>query len=102
MTWVPKGVIHHGPAENVPETYQAWLLERVDASLDAQGDCGLAVDGNRRLRAASEREQVRLGLGDPYHRSQNIRKFLAWDQSNALKRQLWSTATVLHGTRVRR
>ena len=27
LTWVPKGVIHHGPAENVPETYQAWLLE---------------------------------------------------------------------------
>jgi homogentisate 1,2-dioxygenase len=27
LTWVPKGVIHHGPSENVPETYQAWLLE---------------------------------------------------------------------------
>lgn len=27
LTWVPKGVIHHGPSENVPEGYQAWLLE---------------------------------------------------------------------------
>ncbi|SMG23340.1 cupin domain-containing protein [Paraburkholderia susongensis] len=27
LTWVPKGVIHHGPSEDVPETYQAWLLE---------------------------------------------------------------------------
>ena len=27
LTWVPKGVIHHGPAEAVPEGYQAWLLE---------------------------------------------------------------------------
>jgi homogentisate 1,2-dioxygenase len=27
LTVVPKGVIHHGPAENGPETYQAWLLE---------------------------------------------------------------------------
>ncbi|CAG4903215.1 hypothetical protein R69919_05500 [Paraburkholderia gardini] len=26
----------------------------------------------------------------------------AWDQSKALKRQLWSTASTLHGTRVRR
>ncbi|WP_321946168.1 homogentisate 1,2-dioxygenase [Paraburkholderia sp. J10-1] len=27
LTWVPKGVIHHGPSEDVPEGYQAWLLE---------------------------------------------------------------------------
>ncbi|SIO28800.1 hypothetical protein [Paraburkholderia phenazinium] len=27
LTWVPKGVIHHGPSENVPEGYQAWLME---------------------------------------------------------------------------
>ncbi|WP_269501301.1 cupin domain-containing protein [Burkholderia sp. IMCC1007] len=27
LTWVPKGVIHHGPPEDIPETYQAWLLE---------------------------------------------------------------------------
>jgi len=27
LTWVPKGVTHNGPTENVPEGYQAWLLE---------------------------------------------------------------------------
>ena len=27
MTWVPKAVTHHGPNEDVPEGYQAWLLE---------------------------------------------------------------------------
>jgi len=27
LTLVPKGVIHHGPLEAVPEGYQAWLLE---------------------------------------------------------------------------
>ncbi|PQM26030.1 homogentisate 1,2-dioxygenase [Sphingopyxis lindanitolerans] len=27
LTWVPKAVTHHGPEENVPEGYQAWLLE---------------------------------------------------------------------------
>ncbi|QGZ57532.1 homogentisate 1,2-dioxygenase [Paraburkholderia acidiphila] len=27
LTWVPKGVIHHGPSEDVPEGYRAWLLE---------------------------------------------------------------------------
>lgn len=27
LTWVPKAVTHHGPSENVPEGYQAWLLE---------------------------------------------------------------------------
>jgi homogentisate 1,2-dioxygenase len=24
---VPKAVTHHGPVENVPEGYQAWLIE---------------------------------------------------------------------------
>jgi homogentisate 1,2-dioxygenase len=27
LTWVPKGVVHHGPKEDVPEGYAAWLLE---------------------------------------------------------------------------
>lgn len=27
LTCVPKGVTHHGPDEDVPEGYQAWLLE---------------------------------------------------------------------------
>ncbi len=27
LTWVPKGIIHHGPQENVPEGYVAWLLD---------------------------------------------------------------------------
>lgn len=27
VTWTPKGVIHQGPEENIPEGYQAWLLE---------------------------------------------------------------------------
>ncbi|MBB5423133.1 homogentisate 1,2-dioxygenase [Paraburkholderia sp. CNPSo 3155] len=27
LTWVPKGVIHHGPSEDVPQGYEAWLLE---------------------------------------------------------------------------
>lgn len=27
LTLVPKGVLHHGPKESVPEGYQAWLLE---------------------------------------------------------------------------
>ena len=27
MVWVPKGVIHQGPEENVPEGYIAWLFE---------------------------------------------------------------------------
>lgn len=27
VTWVPKGVTHHGPVEDVPEGYQAWLIE---------------------------------------------------------------------------
>lgn len=27
MVWVPKGLIHQGPEENVPEGYIAWLLE---------------------------------------------------------------------------
>jgi homogentisate 1,2-dioxygenase len=27
LTWVPKGTIHHGPQEDVPEGYVAWLLD---------------------------------------------------------------------------
>jgi homogentisate 1,2-dioxygenase len=27
LTWVPKAVTHHGPSEDVPEGYLAWLLE---------------------------------------------------------------------------
>jgi homogentisate 1,2-dioxygenase len=27
LTWVPKAVTHHGPSEDVPEGYSAWLLE---------------------------------------------------------------------------
>jgi homogentisate 1,2-dioxygenase len=27
LTWVPKGVTHNGPSENVPDGYLAWLLE---------------------------------------------------------------------------
>jgi homogentisate 1,2-dioxygenase len=27
LTWVPKGIIHHGPQEHVPEGYVAWLLD---------------------------------------------------------------------------
>lgn len=27
LTWVPKGVTHHGPVENVPEGYSALLIE---------------------------------------------------------------------------
>jgi homogentisate 1,2-dioxygenase len=30
LTWVPKGVSHHGPREDVPEGYLAWLLETAD------------------------------------------------------------------------
>ncbi|HEY7065741.1 MAG TPA: hypothetical protein VII06_29975 [Chloroflexota bacterium] len=27
LTWVPKGIAHHGPTEAVPQGYLAWLLE---------------------------------------------------------------------------
>ncbi|HEY7060161.1 MAG TPA: homogentisate 1,2-dioxygenase [Chloroflexota bacterium] len=27
LTWVPKGIPHHGPQEDVPEGYLAWLLD---------------------------------------------------------------------------
>ncbi len=27
LTWVPKGIAHHGPSEDVPEGYLAWMLE---------------------------------------------------------------------------
>jgi homogentisate 1,2-dioxygenase len=30
MTWVPKGVSHHGPPEDVPEGYLAWMLETAE------------------------------------------------------------------------
>ena len=41
ITWVPKGVTHHGPKEDVPEGYQAWLIEvrqtmRLTAEAQAQ------------------------------------------------------------------
>lgn len=30
LTWVPKGAMHWGPSEDVPEGYWAWLLECAD------------------------------------------------------------------------
>jgi homogentisate 1,2-dioxygenase len=27
LTWVPKGIAHHGPSEDVAEGYHAWMLE---------------------------------------------------------------------------
>jgi homogentisate 1,2-dioxygenase len=27
LTWVPKGIAHHGPSEDVPEGYLAWMIE---------------------------------------------------------------------------
>jgi homogentisate 1,2-dioxygenase len=36
--WTPKGITHHGPDENVPEGYKAWLLEtRAALSLTPAG-----------------------------------------------------------------
>lgn len=38
VVWVPKGVIHQGPEENVPEGYVAWLFEtRADLELTPAG-----------------------------------------------------------------
>lgn len=38
IVWVPKGVIHQGPDENVPEGYVAWLVEtRANLELTPQG-----------------------------------------------------------------
>lgn len=38
VTWTPKGIIHQGPDENVPEGYEAWLLEtRAPLSLTPAG-----------------------------------------------------------------
>ena len=38
VMWTPKGIIHHGPDENVPEGYKAWLLEtRAALSLTPAG-----------------------------------------------------------------
>ena len=30
LTWTPKGAMHWGPSEDVPEGYAAWLLECAD------------------------------------------------------------------------
>lgn len=41
VVWVPKGVIHHGPEEDVPEGYVAWLFEtRANLALT---DAGRAI-----------------------------------------------------------
>ncbi|GEL20631.1 AraC family ligand binding domain-containing protein [Pseudonocardia asaccharolytica] len=38
VTWTPKGIIHQGPEEDVPEGYEAWLLEtRAPLSLTPAG-----------------------------------------------------------------
>lgn len=38
IVWVPKGVIHQGPEENVPDGYVAWLIEtRSNLELTAAG-----------------------------------------------------------------
>lgn len=38
IVWVPKGVIHQGPDENVPEGYVAWLVEtRANLELTPEG-----------------------------------------------------------------
>jgi homogentisate 1,2-dioxygenase len=38
MSWVPKGITHHGPSEQVAEGYLAWLLEsRATFRLTAAG-----------------------------------------------------------------
>lgn len=38
IVWVPKGVIHQGPDEDVPEGYVAWLVEtRANLELTPQG-----------------------------------------------------------------
>lgn len=38
VTWTPKGIIHQGPEEDVPEGYAAWLLEtRAPLSLTPVG-----------------------------------------------------------------
>ena len=39
VVWVPKGVIHQGPEENVPEGYVAWLFEtRANLELTPAGE----------------------------------------------------------------
>jgi homogentisate 1,2-dioxygenase len=51
LTWVPKGLVHHGPPQDVPGGYLAWLLEsRATMRLTAAG------------RAAAE--LMELGLYD--------------------------------------
>jgi homogentisate 1,2-dioxygenase len=38
VTWTPKGIVHQGPDEDVPEGYEAWLLEtRAPLSLTPAG-----------------------------------------------------------------
>jgi homogentisate 1,2-dioxygenase len=38
ITWTPKGILHQGPEEDVPEGYQAWLFEtRAPLSLTPAG-----------------------------------------------------------------
>ena len=60
LTWVPKGVVHHGPREDVPEGYAAWLAGNTrHAAMDPRGDCQLRADGNGKLRSASERHPGR-------------------------------------------
>lgn len=38
MSWTPKGIAHHGPPEDVPEGYSAWMVEtRTTLRLTAAG-----------------------------------------------------------------
>ena len=56
VAWTPKGIAHHGAEEDVPEPYQAWLLEtRAELSMTEAGPYRCAADGNRRVRDPSER-----------------------------------------------
>ena len=58
LTCVPKGVIHHGPSENVPEGYQAWLMEtRATLRWTSEAIAASALM-ERRLPTAPEREQT--------------------------------------------
>ena len=54
LAWVPKGVAHWGPLEDVPEGYLAWLLE-------SRGTLRLAPAG---LAAAEPMETGQFGLHD--------------------------------------
>lgn len=58
LTCVPKGVIHHGPSENVPGGYQAWLMEtRTTLRWTSEAIAASALM-ERRLPTAPEREQT--------------------------------------------